>query len=230
LNSELENQNTELRLLLDTLHQDPTNLENRMVFADWLESNGDPRSELVRKWAEPQPWPVTDSAKLINDARPKLGGVDWGDWIGGFATGIRANNVEILQQNIEVLESVHLLYSLTIWTRSETLKLSLPDLQWLGKFVATKNLIWLDLTRCSIEPEHFRYFVESQYFGALHRLELPPHRFSNHEINEFLNRNNFPELQVLRATRGRFSKGARRDFGKRFIGQRLRMPPMIYFI
>src|SRR5947209_4639677 len=78
-----------LESFLQAMRDDPDDLAMRLVFADWLDDNGDPeRAELIRLQCTAPPRPAWD-----DDALPPVGelsGLTWlSIWAQGFPFGIK---------------------------------------------------------------------------------------------------------------------------------------------
>lgn len=175
--------------LLAAICNDAEDEQLRLVYADWLEEQGDPRAELIRIEIEYAHLPARDrrreplrrrDAELLAQhgdrwRLPRLAGVIWGPYERGFVESVTLENWQAFVRHVDLVATLVPLRSLAI----EGVLLTSGQMSPLAAWPRLGRLSSLSLVGIGMGVEQARILVGSPYVANLKRLSLADNDLRN---------------------------------------------------
>lgn len=170
---------------LQEIRSDPEDVIPRLVYADWLEENGDSQAELIRVQCELDSLPVDAMAEReeLRKREQELLQEYQAEWVEplkkldvrgieikrGFVEGIRVDAEVFIQKAPEIVERVPALCSLNLRKSRRAIKklVQVPELV---------QLRFLDLRLADLEDKDLKTLLDSPYLTNLIGLNLQGNR------------------------------------------------------
>ena len=170
---------------LEEIRSDPEDIIPRLVYADWLEENGDSQAELIRVQCELDSLPVDSMAEReeLRKREQELLQEYQAEWVEplkkldvrgieikrGFVEGIRIDAEVFIEKAPEIVERVPALCSLN-------LRKSRKAIRKLVKVPELEQLRFLDLRLADLEDQDLKTLLDSPYLTNLIGLNLQGNR------------------------------------------------------
>jgi uncharacterized protein (TIGR02996 family) len=195
-----------LQRLLDAIRTRPEDDTARLVYADWLEEQGDAaRAELVRVQVSRARLSAWDPERVRLQLRerallaehgerwrselPELKGVTWGSFRRGLIGRASFASVEVLQQNLEALRGLPVLEGIALRWAAEN--------DW-DKIGAIEGLRSLTVHGPLLDETDMDGLAQSPLLSALTTLNLVESRMSREPFQRLLSSPHLGQLETLR--------------------------------
>lgn len=202
--------------LLGEIRADPEDMTSRLVYADWLEENGDPLSELIRIQCELAELPAdspqraalaTRERDLLADyhenrvqpLKDRFGAI--GVVVkGGFVESLRISADTFLDHAAEIVEVLPALCSLTLGRPRKRIR-------ELASTPALQQVPGLDLREAGLGDEGLAVLLDSPYLGRLVRLNLSGNQLTADSAAAIANSEKLSELRGLDVSNNPLGRG-----------------------
>lgn len=191
---------------LQEIRSDPEDIIPRLVYADWLEENGDSQAELIRVQCELDSLPVDAMAEReeLRKREQELLRVYQAEWVEplkkldvrgieikrGFVEGIRVDAEVFIQKAPEIVKRVPALCSLNLRKSRKAIKklIQVPELE---------QLRFLDLRLADLEDNDLKTLLDSPYLTNLIGLNLQGNRLKARGAGFLANCEKLSQLKSL---------------------------------
>ena len=198
---------SERQALYQSIIENPLEDTPRLVYADWLEENGESeRAEFIRVQCRIESLPIGDEAlpalfkkekkllegrkKLWKGELPVIRGVTWDSFRRGFVARVRFTTAYRLRCHLRQVCEVTPLQSISFSAR----RLSLV---YLGTTPLTKHVTDLDLSFKLLPADHFTDLFAGVHFDSLRSLNLSHTQLTDLSIQELAKSQAFPVLEKI---------------------------------
>jgi uncharacterized protein (TIGR02996 family) len=222
---------------LRAIIEDPDDDARRLVYADWLEENGDTaRAEFIRVGCELARVPFQDPRWLgLRRREGELLAAHRVTWLGELSAAARECNLLFRrgfpeEANCTVnqfLQGARGLFRSAPVTKAWLRHFGGPDVwEELSSRPELARLRVLELSSCNMGVRDVRTLAASQHLANLVKLRLHPRQMGDGLVNVLVGTSAFSNLKILdlRAGRARFTEAGRRRLRGHF-GERVLLPP-----
>lgn len=195
------------RSFIEAIQANPDDEVSRLVYADWLDEQGEPRGELIRVQCELARLPANDPRRKLLDQRESELLDDYGeDWLkplrelGALGVSVRYFRKGLIE-HLKIAAEDFLEHAETLCqiepalSRVQLTNVS-PHMNRLTAVRFPSQISTLDLSANPVEAEGFRLLAQAKFVGQLKELDLKFTRLGIEGLRGFCSQE-WPQLERL---------------------------------